>query len=75
MADRPKSKTIAIDMDRRLHERVKKRLSVTEFRTVDEYVNYVVKEVLDQLEKEGPAYSQEDEKKVKERLKALGYMD
>jgi len=75
MVDQTKAKCVKVEMDPRLHERVKRRLPKTEFRTVDEYVNYVVTEVLDQLEKEDPAYSEEDEKKVKDRLRALGYMD
>jgi hypothetical protein len=71
----PMGKAIKVLLDLELAQRIEKRLPKTDLGSVDEYVNYVVKEVLDQLETEGPAYSKEDEKKVKDRLRALGYMD
>ena len=52
------------------------------FKNVDEYINYVLKQVVDKLDKEGlakknkkPAYSKSDEEKVKQRLRSLGYLD
>lgn len=50
------------------------------FKNVDEYVNYVLQQVVDKLENEKktsqkPAYSKKDEEKVKERLRSLGYLD
>jgi len=44
--------------------------------TVDEYVTYVLQEVLSSLEEEEEqVFSEEEEEKVKERLRALGYLD
>jgi division protein CdvB (Snf7/Vps24/ESCRT-III family) len=42
---------------------------------VSSYVAKVLREKLSQAEKTGEAFSKEDEEKVKERLKALGYID
>ena len=68
-------KPIKVTLDPELAKRIKKRLPKTDMVSVDEYVNYLVKEVLDQLEKEDPVYTQDQEAKVKARLKSLGYMD
>ncbi len=47
-----------------------------EFKTVDEYVTFVLSEILkeDTEEDEGSSMSEEDEEKVKERLRGLGYL-
>ena len=68
-------KTSKVELDTKTYERIRKRLGKTEFKTVDEYVNFVLKEVLEQVDKKEPVYSEEDERKVKERLRALGYLD
>lgn len=58
-----------------LTEEIKKRIQDTEFKTVPDYITYVLTEVLTETEEEGKeAFSKEDEEKVKERLKALGYL-
>jgi len=60
-----------------LYLKIKKRIKSTEFKTVNEYITYVLEEVIKQVEEEEevPEYSEEDEEKVKERLRALGYLD
>ena len=59
-----------------LVEKIKKRIEGTEFKTVSEYVSYVLQEVLsDDDEDEDDSFSEEDEEKVKERLRSLGYLD
>jgi Arc/MetJ-type ribon-helix-helix transcriptional regulator len=61
-----------------LIEKIKKRIQDTEFETVSDYVTYVLREVLEETEEEekkGETFSKEDEEKVKERLRALGYLD
>lgn len=55
--------------------KIKERLDGNEFKSVSEYVTYVLKEVLSEEEKDEPTFTEEEEKKVKERLKALGYLD
>ena len=57
--------------------RVEDRLSRTEWETPDEYITYVVKEVLSQVETELGAADNDDvtEKEVRSRLKDLGYLN
>jgi hypothetical protein len=42
---------------------------------VEEYVLFILEEVLKDEEEEEQAYTEADEAEVKKRLKALGYMD
>ena len=64
-------KTITIPAS--LAERIKKRCEGTEFNNISAYVTHVLEELLASMEQK-TAYSKEDEEKVKERLKALGYL-
>ena len=59
-----------------LYDRIEARVKATEFDSVEEYVIFILEEVLrEEDEDEGRAFSKEDEEEVKKRLKALGYMD
>ncbi len=58
-----------------LAEKIKKRIEGTGFHSLSSYVTYVLREVLSGIEEEEEAFSKEDEEKVKERLRALGYLD
>lgn len=58
-----------------LEKRVKDK---KEFKTVEEYVSDLIKQVTKRLRdetEEDDSYSKEDEEKVKERLRSLGYLD
>ena len=57
-----------------------KRAQDKGFDTTDEYINYVLDQVAEKAKRkmeddEGQEFSKEDEEKVKERLKGLGYLD
>ena len=55
---------------------IEERVKETEFESVDEYATFVLEEVVkDDDEEIEEVFSEEDEEKVKERLKALGYLD
>jgi len=63
------------DILKRLEKRAKESGS---FKNVDEYINYILKQVVERLEKEKAAkkkivFSKKDEEKAKQRLKSLGY--
>ena len=59
-----------------LAEKIKKRIEGTGFHSLSSYVTYVLREILSGTEEEEEeAFSKEDEEKVKERLRALGYLD
>ena len=52
---------------------VQARLPQTQFKTVSEYVTFVLTQVLKQEGEEHPLTT-EDEEKIKDRLRALGYL-
>ncbi|MEA2053860.1 MAG: CopG family transcriptional regulator [Candidatus Thermoplasmatota archaeon] len=59
-----------------LVEKIKERIKGTGFTSVSGYVTYVLREVIANMDDdEEEAFSKEDEEKVKERLRALGYLD
>ncbi|MCD4651027.1 MAG: CopG family transcriptional regulator [Candidatus Cloacimonetes bacterium] len=60
----------AIRISRQLIEEIEGRIKETEFESVEEYVTFVLEEVVRDDEEEGPeeVFSEEDEAKVKERL-------
>ncbi len=59
-----------------LYKSIEERVNDTEFTSVEEYVTFVLEEVIkDDDEEEEMAFSEEDEEEVKKRLRALGYLD
>ena len=60
-----------------LAEKIKKRIKGTGFTSLSSYVTYVLREVISSTDEQDheEAFSKEDEEKVKERLRALGYLD
>lgn len=58
-----------------LFEKVKERIKGTGFTSVSDYVTYVLNEVLTEDEGEEKRFTEEDEEKIKARLKALGYIE
>lgn len=58
-----------------LYDRVKERAEATDFDSIEEYVTFVLQEVLKEEEPEEMAMDSEQEKEVKKRLRALGYLD
>jgi Arc/MetJ-type ribon-helix-helix transcriptional regulator len=66
-----------VKIPREILRKIEERIKETEFESVDAYVTFVLEEVIKEVDEEEPdeVLSEEDEKKVKERLKALGYLD
>lgn len=68
-----------ISIPKVLADKIKKRIEGTGFNSVSGYVTYVLRQVLSSSEtpakQEKEAFSEEDEKKVKGRLRSLGYLD
>ena len=60
-----------------LAEKIKKRIEGTGFTNISSYVTYVLREILAGIEEEktDEAFTKEDEERIKERLRALGYLD
>ena len=64
-----------IKVAKEIIKKIEERIIDTEFKSVDEYVTFVLEEVIKDEEEPEEVFSEEDEKKVKERLRALGYLD
>jgi hypothetical protein len=64
---------IAIPAD--LYKEIEAKIKDMEIASVEDYVIKVLKDSLPEAEKEEDGLSKDEEDKVKERLKALGYMD
>jgi len=74
--EKNEKKYTTISIQTPLAEKIKKRIEGTGFHSLSSYVTYVLREVISGMdEEEGEAFSKEDEEKVKERLRALGYLD
>ena len=67
-----------VSIPRPLADKVKERMKGTGFPSVSSYVTYVLRKVLSSIEEEErskEAFSKEEEEKVKQRLRDLGYID
>lgn len=64
-----------IKIPKKLLGKIEERIKGTEFKSVDEYTTFVLEEVVKDEEEPEEVFSKEDEQKVKERLRALGYLD
>ncbi len=62
-----------------LHARIEKRLPDTDFKTVADYITYLVRKVLDNIEqdekKDKKDFTPEEEREIEDRLRKLGYID
>lgn len=69
-------KSRAIYLSTELYDRIKERAETTGFGSVEEYVSFVLMEVLkEEGEGEQLAIDAEQEEEVKKRLRALGYLE
>lgn len=66
---------INVSIPASLFKKIEELIKGTEDPSVSNYVTKVLREKLSQEKETGEAFSKEDEEKVKERLKALGYID
>jgi Arc/MetJ-type ribon-helix-helix transcriptional regulator len=75
MTEERKHTTVSIPTP--LYHNIKRRIEGTGFTSVSDYVTYVLREVLASLEQDDKqqVFSKEEEDRVKDRLRALGYLD
>ena len=67
-----------ISIPKPLVEKIKERMKGTGFPSVSSYVTYVIRQVISSIEEEESskeAFTKEEEEKVKQRLRDLGYID
>lgn len=67
-----KKKYSSVSLPLPLIEKIRKRIKGTGFKSVSDYVTFVLREIVDHEKKE-KAFSAEEEEKIKERLHSLGY--
>jgi len=67
---------VTIKIPRRLHEEIKRRVeeSQGEFEDAEEYIEFVLTEVVKEDEEPEAAYTPEEEEEIRRRLKQLGYI-
>ncbi|MEJ2249413.1 MAG: CopG family transcriptional regulator [Candidatus Lokiarchaeota archaeon] len=76
--DEYKVEYTTVSIPKPLAEKIKDRMKGTGFSSVSSYVTYVLRQVISSIEEEErskQAFSKEEEEKVKQRLRDLGYLD
>ncbi len=67
---------VNVGIPKKLYDKIEKKLEGTEFSSVSDYVAFVLTELMvAEGEASGAGMSAQNDKKVKDRLKSLGYMD
>ena len=70
-----KKKFTTVSIPTPLFKKVVERIKGTGFSSVSSYVAYVLREIITEEEEEEQPFSKEDKERVKERLRALGYIE
>lgn len=71
-----KSEFVTISIPKQLAEKLTKRIEGTSFNSLSSYVTYVMSEVLSEIDEDTQeAFTKEDEERIKQRLRSLGYLD
>lgn len=65
----------AVFLSAELYDKIKERVEATDFSSVEQYVAFVLEEILKEEDEEEKTSPEEAEEEVKKRLKALGYLD
>ncbi|MFQ5721277.1 MAG: CopG family transcriptional regulator [Candidatus Aminicenantales bacterium] len=66
---------MTISIPTSLYKKIEEKIKGSDITSVSSYITKVLRESLAQQEKAEEPLSKEEEEKVKERLKALGYID
>ena len=66
---------VSINISKELYEKIRKEVEENqgEFKSVEDYVEFVLREILKEEEDES-VYTPEEEEEIKKRLRALGYL-
>ena len=70
-----KSMNCQISVSRELYKEIEKKITGSRFNSVEHYFAHVVREMLAADEGEDTLLTREQEDKITERLRALGYLD
>lgn len=67
-----------VSIPKPLAKKIKERMKGTGFSSVSSYVSYILRQVLSSIEadeRSKQAFTKDEEEKVKQRLRDLGYID
>ncbi len=67
--------SIEVKLPRKLYDEVMKKAEEAGFSSVNEFIVFVLEQLVSPEEGVEEVFSKEDEEKVKERLRALGYLE
>lgn len=67
--------TVAVQLPKELRDRIEARIRGTGFSSVDDFVAFVLARLTEAPPEGGEPLSAKDEARVKQRLRALGYID
>lgn len=73
------AQSVSIKISKELYDKVQNRVKMSneEFKSVEEYITFLLTEVVSEVEAQGTdgnAYTKEEEEEIKGRLKNLGYI-
>jgi len=73
------SDTTTIHLPKELAERIQRRLKESDFKNMDDYIAYVLSQILDEIEgtsseKSKEVFTKKEQGDVEEHLRSLGYM-
>ena len=73
----PDKKYTTISIPTPLGDKIKKQIEGTGFNSLSSYVTYILRQVVSSIENDerSKGFTKEDEEKIKERLRNLGYID
>ena len=76
ISDKKQEKLLNIQIPEHQEKKIKKRIGGTGFNSVSAYITYVLEEIMSDMDEDkDDTFTEEDEEKVKERLRSLGYLD
>ena len=64
---------VTIKISRKLYNKIVEEIKDSEFKSPEEFVEYVLEQVLEEEEEES-TYTKEEEEAIKDRLRSLGYL-
>ena len=67
--------SVSVDIPKKLYDKISNKIKNTSFPSVSKYITHLVeKELAEESESEEEVFSKEDEEKIKDRLRKLGYI-
>jgi Arc/MetJ-type ribon-helix-helix transcriptional regulator len=74
-AVKKEEKNKAVFLSAELYDQIEQKVKATNFGSVEEYVTFVLEEVIKEEEEEETVFTEDEEKEIKKRLKDLGYLE